>query len=65
MKLNSNFASNKFNLILKLNSFNYKNAHVIACRSVVVRGFSSKEEVVAAELGGQPREVSQMLTFFL
>jgi hypothetical protein len=48
----------KFNLILKSSSFNIENV------LVVVGGFSPKEEAVAAELGGQPREAPLMLTFF-
>jgi hypothetical protein len=30
--------------------------HVIACRSVITRGFPQEKEVITMELGGQLRE---------
>jgi hypothetical protein len=37
--------------------------HVIACRLIIVGGFPQEKEAIVVEIGGQPREVSQMLTF--
>jgi hypothetical protein len=37
--------------------------HVIACRPVIVGGFPQEKEIIAVELGGQPREALQILTF--
>jgi hypothetical protein len=45
-----------------LNSFIKLSSHV---GTVAIRGFSPEEKAVAEELGGQPREASQTLTFLL
>jgi hypothetical protein len=36
---------------------------VIACRPVIAGGFPQEKKAIAAELGGQPREASQILAF--
>jgi hypothetical protein len=39
--------------------------HVITCRPVIVGGFPQEQEAIAVELGGQPCEALQRLTFLL
>jgi hypothetical protein len=39
--------------------------HVIACMPIIAGDFPQEKEVIAAELGGQPREALQILTFSL
>jgi hypothetical protein len=37
--------------------------HVISCSPVVAGGFPREKEVIVAELGGQPHQVTWILTF--